>query len=67
MMTTRTYYLPKNRFALYVLNKIVDKVGCSIGDIKVMQYDAIRVPLTCNEKDIGVVEKILKTFDMLDA
>ncbi len=65
-MTTRTYYLPKNRFALYVLNKIVDKVSCSVGDIKVMQYDAIRVPLTCNEKDVAAVEKILKTFNMLD-
>ena len=64
-MTTRTYYLPKNRFALYVLNKIVDKVSCSIGEIKVMQYGAIRVPLTCNEKDVATVEHILKTFDMV--
>lgn len=64
-MTTRTYYLPKNRFALYVLNKIVDKIGCSLGDIKIMRYDAIRVPITCNENDVLKIETILKTFDMI--
>ena len=64
-MTTRTYYLPKNHFSVYVLNKIVDKIGCSFGDIKVMQYGTIRVPITCNERDVSKVENILKTFDML--
>ena len=31
-MTTRTYYLPRNRISIMVLNKIVSKIGCSIGD-----------------------------------
>lgn len=65
-MTTRTYYLPRERFSLMVLNKIVDKVGCSIGDIKVSQKaDCLKVPITCNDKDIVRIEKILYRFDMI--
>ena len=65
-MTTRTYYLPKNRFALHVINYMVSKVGCSIGELKVnRQTDTIRVPITCNDIDVVKVERVLKTYDML--
>jgi hypothetical protein len=65
-MTTRTYYLPRNRFSVMVLNKIVSKVGCSIGDIKVSRsLDCIKVPLTCEKKDIVKVEKILYRYNMI--
>ena len=65
-MTTRTYYMPKNRISLYIINTIVDKVGCSIGEIKVQRIsDTIRVPITCNDIDVKRIEKILKRFDLL--
>lgn len=65
-MTTRTYYLPKTRIAVHVINYLVSKVGCSIGDLKVSQAaDVIRVPITCNDKDVNKVEVILKRYGML--
>ena len=65
-MTTRTYYLPKNRIAIHVINYMVSKVGCSIGELKVnRQADTIRVPVTCNDVDVAKIECILKTYDML--
>lgn len=65
-MTTRTYYLPRNRFSIMVLNKIVSKIGCSIGNIKVSQpLDCIKVQLTCETKDIVKIEKILYRYNMI--
>lgn len=65
-MTTRTYYLPKNRIALHVINYMVSKVGCSIGELKVnRQANTIRVPITCNDVDVVKIERILRTYDML--
>ncbi len=64
-MTTRTYYLPKNRISIMIVNKIVEKVGCSIGDIKVSKYDFLRVPLTCNDADIKKIERILDKYGMI--
>ena len=66
-MTTRTYYLPKNRIAIHVINYLISKVGCSIGDLKVNQTaNVIRVPITCNDIDITKVEVILKRYDMIE-
>ena len=65
-MTTRTYYLPKNRIAVSIINRIVAKVGCSIGELKVNQTaDTIRVPVTCNDIDVAKIERILKRYGML--
>lgn len=65
-MTTRTYYLPKNRVSVSVINYMVSKVGCSIGDIKVNKSsDTIRVPVTCNDVDIKKVESILVRYGMI--
>lgn len=65
-MTTRTYYLPRNRFSIMLINKMISKVGCSIGDIKVSEkIDCIKVPITCNTKDIQKIEKILYKYDMI--
>lgn len=65
-MTTRTYYLPRNRIALHVINYMVSKVGCSIGELKVnRQADTIRVPITCNDVDVAKIERTLKTYGML--
>ncbi len=66
-MTTRTYYLPKNRIAIHVINHIVSKVGCSIGELKVnRQTDTIRVPVSCNDVDVAKIERILKIYDMIE-
>lgn len=65
-MVTRIYYMPKNRISIYIMNNIIDRVGCSIGDIRVQKAsDTIRVPITCNPQDVRRVEKILKFYDIL--
>lgn len=65
-MITRIYYLPKNRIALHLVNYMVSKVGCSIGELKVNnQSDTIKVPITCNDTDIVKIERILKRYDMI--
>lgn len=63
-MITRTYYLPKSPFSLQLANQIARKVGCSIGDI-VPVANAIRIPFTCNDKDIKRIESILTTYGMI--
>ena len=63
-MTTRTYYLPRNRISMHFINKLVSKIGCSIGDIKVVK-DTIRVPITCNDQDIKKIEKMLYIYNMM--
>lgn len=66
-MTTRTYYLPKNRVSVHVINYIVSKVGCSIGELKVNQKaDTIRVPVTCNDMDVTKIEHILKRYGLIE-
>lgn len=65
-MTTRTYYLPRNRVSLHLVNYMVSKVGCSIGEMKVIKdTDTIRVPVTCNDSDVKKIERILERYDML--
>ena len=64
-MTTRTYYMPKNRVSLHLINYMVSRVGCSIGELKTTA-DTIRVPVTCNDNDVIKIEKILKRYDMLE-
>lgn len=66
-MTTRTYYMPKNRISLHLINYMVAHVGCSIGKLEVNKLtDTIRVPVTCNEKDVAKIERILVRYDMLE-
>ena len=66
-MTTRTYYLPKNRIAMHLVNYMVSKVGCSIGEIKVSKStDTIRVPVTCNDADVQKIERILDRYGMIE-
>lgn len=65
-MTTRTYYLPKNRISMHLINYMVSKVGCSIGELKVSQKaDTIRVPVTCNDADVPRIERILERYGMI--
>lgn len=61
---TKTYYFPCNGFGRAVLNSIINKVGCSIGEIRKVA-DTIAVPITINQKDVTSVERILQTYDLL--
>ena len=66
-MTTRTYYLPKNRIAVHLINYMIERVGCSIGELKVNQKaDTIRVPVTCNDSDVKKIESILMRYGMME-
>ena len=66
-MTTRTYYLPKNRISMHLINYMVEKVGCSVGELKVIQKaNTIRVPITCNDVDVKKVEHILSRYGMME-
>ena len=66
-MTTRTYYLPKNRVSMHIINYIVSRVSCSIGELKINQKsNTIRFPVTCNDDDIGKIEHILKLYGMIE-
>ena len=65
-MITRNYYVPRNRIGLYIMNVIVDRVGCSVDDFKPSRSsDTIRFSITCNQKDIPAVEKILRLYGVL--
>ena len=66
-MTTRTYYMPRNRISVHLINYMVARVGCSIGDIKVLKdTNVFRVPITCNDKDIDKIEHILTRYGMME-
>ena len=65
-MTTRTYYMPKSRISMHLINYMVSKVGCSIGKLEVNKStDTIRVPVTCNDADVKKIERILTRYDMI--
>ena len=66
-MTTRVYYLPRNRISIYLLERMIERVGCSIGDIKVLKAEnVLKVPITCNDKDMKKVERILLRYDLME-
>lgn len=65
-MITRSYYVPSNQIGHHVMNRIVEKVGCSISDIKLNRAaEVMKFTITVNDHDIKYVEKVLKYFDML--
>ena len=64
MMETRTYYVPANRIGLYLINHMVERIGCSIGDIRKVN-DTLAVSVTTVKRDISKVERILKFYDLI--
>ena len=63
-MITRTYYFPFNAIGRYVLNYLVERVGCSIGEIrKIDNY--LAVAITTPTREITKVERILQMYDLL--
>jgi len=63
-METRTYYFPSNRIGRYILNYLIERVGCSIGDIRKVA-GTIAVPITVQKKDVVKVERILQMYDLI--
>lgn len=63
-METRTYYFPSNRIGRYILNYLIECVGCSIGNIRKVA-DALAVPITVQKKDVVKVERILQMYDLI--
>ena len=63
-METRTYYFPANRIGRYILNYLIERVGCSIGEIRKVA-DNIAVPITTQKRDITKVERILQMYDLM--
>lgn len=63
-MVERTYYFPANRIGRYILNYLIARVGCSIGDIRRVA-DNLAVPITVVQKDVVKVEKILQMYDLM--
>lgn len=58
--------MPNNTVSKALLNSMFNRVGCSIGDLTVnASRDTMRVPITCRDEDIRVVEKILKTYGII--
>ena len=65
-METRIYYVPWNQFGRQIMNTVVERVGCSVGDFKVnRQSETIRFSITCTRKDVSKVEKILAFYGIL--
>lgn len=63
-METRTYYFPANRIGRYILNYLIERVGCAIGDIHKVA-DSLAVPITTPKRDVTKVERILQMYDLM--
>lgn len=63
-METRTYYFPANRIGRYILNYLIERVGCSVGEIRKVA-DNLAVPITTQKRDIIKVERILQMYDLM--
>lgn len=63
-METRTVYFPANRVGRYILNYLIERVGCSVGEIHKVS-DTIAVPITVAKRDITKVERILRMYDLM--
>jgi len=63
-METRTYYFPANRIGRYILNYLIERVGCAVGDIHKVA-DSIAVPITVQKRDIMKVERILQMYNLM--
>ncbi len=63
-METRIYYIPATSIGRYILNHIVDNVGCSIGAIHKVA-DTLAVAVTTPKRDVVKVERILQMYDLI--
>lgn len=63
-METRTYYFPSNRIGRYILNYLIARVGCSIGEIHRVS-NTLAVPITVLKRDVVKIERILQMYDLM--
>lgn len=63
-METRTYYIPANRIGRHILNYLIERVGCSVGNIRKVA-DNLAVVITTQKRDVTKVERILQMYDLL--
>ena len=63
-MIERTYYFPANRIGRYILNYLIERIGCSIGDIHKVAGN-LAVPITVAKRDVVKVERILQMYDLI--
>lgn len=63
-MVERTYYFPANQIGRYILNYLIERVGCSVGDIRRVAGN-LAVPITVVKNDVVKVEKILQMYDLM--
>lgn len=63
-METRTYYFPSNRIGRYILNYLIDHVGCAVGDIRKVAGH-LAVPITTQKCNIIKVERILQMYNLI--
>ena len=63
-MVTRTYYFPCNQLGRYILNYLIERVGCSVGNFSRVA-DSLAVVITVTQRDITKVERILEMYDLM--
>jgi len=63
-METRTYYFPANRIGRHILNYLIERVGCSVGNVRKVD-NTIAVVVTTTKRDINKVERILQMYDLM--
>lgn len=64
-MITRTYYFPRDAYGRDVINHVVSRISCSVGDIHVVA-DTIAVSFTMPAREEAAIVKILRCYDLLD-
>jgi len=63
---TRNYYVPRNQNGRHIINRIIEKVGCSVSDFKVNhETNTICITLSFDEKDAQTIERVLKMYDAM--
>ena len=63
-METRTYYFPANQIGRYILNYLLTRVGCSVGDVRKVAGN-LAVVITTPKREIIKVERILQMYDLM--
>ena len=63
---TRNYYVPRNEVGRHIINRIIDKVGCSVNDFKInRETNTICVTMSFEEKDTPTIERTLNLYNLL--
>lgn len=58
---TITIILPNNAAGRYLINLIIEKIACAVGDIDHTK-SYMEIPITCRKSDYLKVENILRSY-----